>query len=227
MRSFRLPWHRRSDASLTGPELRNEPCGPEKQTDSSDFLLFEPSDRAGSNTSILDLIGSHGGSHGVTADAARGQRGTGSQAIPFHERTDDLVETLHAQYWRALLDPHAALSGSWGEPLDSPATPVASVIPDSHDLWSTPTNAAASGSLEVMLSGERSLEDAFGQLDTAFTSGLAIEPAPEVLRLFAPPEFHAAEARRAPALPPALTRREHHALSVDSPLAAPVSKDDA
>ncbi|VWB36113.1 hypothetical protein BLA14095_01453 [Burkholderia lata] len=223
MRSFRLPWHRRPDTSLTEPELRNEPCCPEKQEDSAYLLLFEPSDRAGSNTSILDLIGSHG----VTADTARGKRGTGLQATPLPDRTDDLVETLHAQYWRALTDPHTALSGSWGEQPDSHATPVASVMPDSHDLWPTPTNAAASGSIEVMLSGERNLEDAFGHLAPGFTPELEIEPVPEVLRLFAPPEFHAAEARRAPALPPALTRREHHALSVDSPLAAPVRKDDA
>ncbi|KAG8155526.1 TagK domain-containing protein [Burkholderia catarinensis] len=223
MRSFRLPWHRRPDTSLPAPDLRNEPCGPEQQEDSADFLRFEPSDRAGSNTSILDLIGSHG----VTADAARGKRGTGSQATPFPERTDDLVETLHAQYWRALTDPHTALPGSWGEQLDSPATPVASVTPDSHDVRPTPANAAAFGSIEVMLSGKRNLEDAFGHLDTGFTPEPEIEPVPEVLRLFAPPEFHAAEIRRAPALPPALTRREHHALSVDSPLAAPVRKDDA
>ncbi|RQR38103.1 TagK domain-containing protein [Burkholderia sp. Bp9143] len=224
MRSFRLPWHRRPDTSLPAPELRNEPCSPKKQEDGADFLLFESSDRAGSNTSILDLIGSHG----VTADAAREKRdGTGSQEMPFPERTDDLVESLHAQYWRALTDPHTALSGSWGEQLDSPATPLASVMPESHDLWPTPTNAGASGSIEVMLSGERNLEDAFGHLDTSCTPELEIEPVSEVLRLFAPPEFHAAEARRAPALPPALTRREHHALSVDSPLAAPVRKDDA
>lgn len=223
MYSFRLPWHRRPDTSLTEPELRNAPCCPEPRDDGVDLLLFEPSDRAGSNTSILDLIGNYG----VTADSTRGKHGTGSQAMPFPERTDNLVETLHAQYWRALTDPHTALSGSWGEQPDAHATPVASVMPDSHDLCPTPTAAAASGSIEVMLSGERNLEDAFGQLDTGCTFGLEIEPVPEVLRLFAPPEFHAAEARRAPALPPALTRREHHALSVDSPLAAPVSKGGA
>lgn len=49
---------------------------------------------------------------------------------------------------------------------------------------------------------------------------------PEILRLFAPPEFHAEAAHGAAALPP-LTRREHHALSVDSPLAAPLRKDSA
>ncbi|VWB44610.1 TagK domain-containing protein [Burkholderia lata] len=223
MRSFRLPWHRRPDTSLIEPELCNEPPCSENQGDSADFLLFEPSDRTRSNTSILDLIGNHG----VTVDAARGKHGTGSQAMPFPEHTDDLVETLHAQYWRALTDPHTALSGSWGEQLNSSATPAASVAPDPHDVRPAPASTACPHSIEVLLSGERNLEDAFGRLERSSMSDPEIEPVPEVLRLFAPPEFHAAEAHRAPALPPALTRREHHVLSVDSPLAAPVRKDDA
>jgi hypothetical protein len=223
MRSFRLPWHRRPDTSLAEPELRNGPRGSEKQEHGVDFPLFEPSDRPGCDTSILDVIGSHG----VIADCARGKRGAGSQAMPFPERNDDLIEALHVQYWRALTDPHTALSGSWGEQLDAPSTPVASVTPDSHDVRPAPTSPASPGSIEVLLSGERNLEDAFGRLERSSMSDPEIEPVPEVLRLFAPPEFHAAEARRAPALPPALTRREHHALSVDSPLIAPVRKDDA
>ncbi|PFH29691.1 TagK domain-containing protein [Burkholderia sp. JKS000303] len=223
MRSFRLPWRRRPDASLTEPVLRNGPCDSEKQESSADFLLLDSSDRAGSNTSILDLISSHG----VTADAARRKSGTESQAMSFPKRTDDLVETLHAQYWRALTNPHTALSDSRGERLDSPATPLASVTPDSHDVRPAPANPARPDSIEMLLSGKRNLEDAFGRLEQSVLSDLEIEPVPEVLRVFAPPEFHAAEAHRAPALPPALTRREHHALSVDSPLAAPVRKDDA
>lgn len=222
MRSFRLPWHHQSDTSLTEPALRNDSCGTEKQEDVADALLFEPSNLAGGNKSILDLIGSNG----MSEHDVRGKLGTGSQAAPSPERTDELVETLHAQYWRALTDPHLALFGSWSEQLDSPAAPVASVTPDSHDVRPTPANVAAFSSIEVMLSGKRNLEDAFGRLDTRFSPEQEIEPVPEVLRLFAPPEFHAAEARRAPALPPALSRREHHALSVDSPLAAPVRKGD-
>ncbi|MFP3504270.1 TagK domain-containing protein [Burkholderia sp. SIMBA_062] len=224
MRAFRLPWHRQPDTSLTEPELRHAPCGPEKQEDGAAPLLFESSDRVCSNQSILDLIGRHGG----TVNAARGKRGTGLQTMPFPEHTDDLVETLHAQYWRALTDPHTTLPGSWGEQLDLPATPVASVTPDSHDVRPTQANLGSPGSIELLLSGERNLEHAFGRLERSFMPDPEIEPVPEVLRLFAPPEFHAAEAHRTPALPPTLTRREHHTLSVDSPLAAaPVCKDDA
>ncbi|CAB3748279.1 hypothetical protein B7G54_01415 [Burkholderia puraquae] len=223
MRSFRLPWHREPDTSLAEPALRNDSCDPEKQEDGACSLLFQPSDLAGRNKSILDLIGCHG----MSGHDVRGKRGTGSQAMPFPEHTDALFETLHAQYWRALTDPHTALSGSWGEQLDSPATPVASVMPDLHDVQPTPTNPASAGSIEVLLSGKHNLEDAFGQLEQSLMRGLEVESVPEVLRLFAPAEFHAAQARRAPPLPPALTRREHHALSVDSPLSAPVRKDEA
>ncbi|AJK45852.1 TagK domain-containing protein [Burkholderia plantarii] len=225
MRLFRLQRHRQPDTSITEPELHNESCDPEKQEDGADSLLFEPSDLAGGNQSILDLIGNHG----MNGNHVRGKLGTGSRETPFPEHTDDLVETLHAQYWRALTDPHTALSGSLSEPPDPPATPVGSVAPDSgsHDLRSPPANPTGPESIEVLLSGERKLEDAFGRLDTESAPELETGPTPEVLRLFAPPEFHSAELRRAPALPPALTRREHHALSVDSPLDAPVCKDDA
>ncbi|MET5115300.1 TagK domain-containing protein, partial [Burkholderia pseudomallei] len=52
------------------------------------------------------------------------------------------------------------------------------------------------------------------------------EPVPEVLRLFAPAEYHAATARRPAGLPPALARREHQSLAIDSPLPAPVATSE-
>ena len=223
MRSFRLPWHRRLDTSLAEPELRNALRGPDKQEDGAAALPFESSGLAGRGQSILDLIGSHG----ISGNGVREKLGGGSLATPAPERTDDLVETLHAQYWRALTDPHTALSDSWREQLDSPATPVASVMPDLHDVQLTPANPASAGSIEVLLSGKHNLEDAFGQLEQSLMPDLEVGSVPEVLRLFAPAEFHAAQAHRAPPLPPALTRREHHALSVDSPLSAPVRQSEA
>ncbi|WP_235510395.1 TagK domain-containing protein [Burkholderia sp. lig30] len=178
---------------------------------------------AGHGETIVDLIGGH----------SRWKQNIRSQAMAAStaNRPDpdgDLFETLHAQYWRALTDPHTALSGSWEEQQDAPATPAAPVTHDSHDVLPTPENAAGAGSIEVLLSGERCLEDAFGRLERHPVPDPEIESVPEVLRLFAPPEFHAAEAGRTSALPPPLTRREHHALSVDSPLAAPAAmKNDA
>lgn len=102
-------------------------------------------------------------------------------------------------------------------------TSVAPVTHDSHDVWPNSANPAESGSIETLLSGEPNLEDAFGRLEPALTADLEIESMPEVLRLFAPPEFHAAESRRTADLPPPLTRREHHALSVDSPFVGPAT----
>jgi hypothetical protein len=86
------------------------------------------------------------------------------------------------------------------------------------------------GSIEALLSGARVLKDVFGPLGEGEMPGLAdTEPVPEILRLFAPAEYHAAASRRPTALPPALARREHHALGIDSPLPAPDSnpRDDA
>lgn len=77
------------------------------------------------------------------------------------------------------------------------------------------------GSIEALLSGARVLKDVFGPLGDGDMAGLAdVEPAPEILRIFAPAEYHAAASRRPTALPPALARREHHALGIDSPMLA-------
>ncbi|CAB3711856.1 hypothetical protein LMG22037_04109 [Paraburkholderia phenoliruptrix] len=137
------------------------------------------------------------------------------------DSAEALVDALHAQYWRALADPQASLSGSWAPQVDEPSAHAATH--DAPDEWHAQDVHRESSSIEALLSGERTLDDVFGRLE----GNPALEEAsvPEVLRLFAPPEYHAAEARRAPALPPALTRREHHALSVDSPLAAPAREE--
>jgi hypothetical protein len=76
-------------------------------------------------------------------------------------------------------------------------------------------------SIETILSGTRVLEDVFGPLRNGEAPEPEVEPVPEILRLFAPPEYGAAASRGMPALPPALARREHHSLSIDSPLPVP------
>ncbi|SPB15129.1 hypothetical protein NOV72_02358 [Caballeronia novacaledonica] len=90
--------------------------------------------------------------------------------------------------------------------------------------WQAPKASSQYESIEALLSGQRTLEDAFGQM-TPGHDDLEVDSVPEVLRLFAPVEYHAAEARRTAALPPALNRREHHVLSVDSAFVAPASAD--
>ncbi|WP_321956261.1 TagK domain-containing protein [Burkholderia cenocepacia] len=140
-------------------------------------------------------------------------------SIDTSDTTDLLIDTLHAQYWRALADPHTAATAEWGsiaaaaEPatrttaLDSPECPDAS---RDHD------------SIETLLFGGRTLEDVFERLDEHTGPLPDDEPVPEILLLFAPPDFRATAAQH----PPALTRREHHALTIDSPLSAPLRKDE-
>ncbi|WP_233235298.1 TagK domain-containing protein [Bordetella sp. LUAb4] len=142
----------------------------------------------------------------------------------------DLIDTLRAQYWRALADPRTSCSDSWEAVEDSNATPFAVTLDDAHgapEARPASATAAAEDSIEVLVSGVFQLEDAFQHLERVVLPELDIAPVPEVLRLFAPAELQAPEAIRMPSLPPPLTRREHHALSVDSPVVAPITKDIA
>ncbi|WP_454825562.1 TagK domain-containing protein [Paraburkholderia xenovorans] len=129
----------------------------------------------------------------------------------------DLIEVLHEQYRRALDDPHASLAVGWeGQPVFSTG-----VQPASHDEASAAAQPPHVGSIEAFLSGARFVEDVFGPLAADHEADFAAaEPVPEVLALFAPEEYLAAAARRARVLPPALARREHHTLGLDSPLPA-------
>jgi len=139
----------------------------------------------------------------------------------------DLIQTLHEQYCRALHDPQASLAGSWAAQW---ASPVAGGSPiDTHEGHRRHEPAAGrpsmdKGSIEALLSGARVLKDVFGPLGEGEMPGLAgladVESVPEILRLFAPAEYHAAASRRPTALPPALARREHHVFGIDSPMPA-------
>ncbi|ORC51214.1 hypothetical protein B2G74_00060 [Burkholderia sp. A27] len=145
----------------------------------------------------------------------------------------DLIQTLHEQYCRALDDPQASLAGNWAAQW---ATPVAGdPSMDAHEdhprrQESSGRESTDVGSIEALLSGTRVLKDVFGPLvggdSEGDMSGLGwltdSEPVPEILRLFAPAEYHAAASRRPAALPPALARREHHSLGIDSPM-SPIS----
>ncbi|MFL9964767.1 TagK domain-containing protein [Paraburkholderia sediminicola] len=126
----------------------------------------------------------------------------------------DLIDLLHDQYRRALDDPQASFADGW-------TTPV--VV--ASDTSGEPVDGQSSEeTVEALLAGARSLEQAFGPLAKADAPDLAeAGPVPEILRLFATAEYHAAAARRSPALPPMLVRREHQALGIDSPLIAPLT----
>ncbi|QVN23321.1 TagK domain-containing protein [Burkholderia pyrrocinia] len=211
MRSFRQPWRRQPNISHTEPV----PDGyRERQTpdaEGPDLPDYEVIDHPDSNDGVLRELGI-GCMDGADAPV---------RTVANADGDDSLVETLHAQYWRALTDPHASVAAELMPPGVEP-TPHA-LAPDSQV---DPGARGECDSIEALLCGNHTLEDMFEQLDRHAEHILDDEPVPEILRLFAPPEFHAAAARRGPALPPPLTRREHHALSVDSPLSAPTRKDE-
>lgn len=141
---------------------------------------------------------------------------------------DDLMKYLYGQYCRALDDPKASLAGDWA----IQAVPPGDYGADSTGLIDYAHKPASSfESIETFLTGAYKMEHAFGPMGTHEAPELvATEPVPEILRLFAPAGYAACVQRRPSALPPALARREHHALGIDSPLSVPHSTtfhDDA
>lgn len=226
MRSLRLPWRRNANAPYAEPALHRDNVQTvavqRRHRSVIDDLLIDVTQAAGSGDlgggdAVFGVVGTWTSDE---ADPGAETRGAALAAPREAERAEDVIEALHAQYWRTLMDPHALMTGQWASqsdersmhPGDAPAE-----AGGAHD-------ARNSGSIEVLLSGERSLEACFGPLESGPAAlAMDIEPVPEILRLFAPPEYHAAATRRPPGLPPVLTRREHHALSVDSPLPAPLA----
>lgn len=211
MYSLRLPWRRQPDISHAEPVLDENHAHHTPNVEGLDLPEDEVADHPRSDDGVLSElgIGSMDGADALVRTTANA------------DGTDSLVETLHAQYWRALTDPHAPVTAEWVPLADEPAPHA--LAPDSQvDL----DMHGECDSIEALLSGNHTLEDVFERLDRHAEHILDDESVPEILRLFAPPEFHATAARRGPALPPALTRREHHALSVDSPLSAPTRKDE-
>ncbi|WP_321963546.1 TagK domain-containing protein [Paraburkholderia sp. J7] len=159
---------------------------------------------------ILDLLGSHLDDRGRQFDPAFGQ-----SASPAAASIDGngLLGTLYASYCKALDTPQSLMSGTWVP--SSLGTPVSEPIHDHPETWDTGAGGAISG----LFSDIERMEQAFGGLgsDRAPDPG---ESVPEILRLFAPPEYRAKPAGE-PTRPPALTQREHHTLAIDSPLNEP------
>jgi hypothetical protein len=96
--------------------------------------------------------------------------------------------------------------------LPAPANPA-------HDAMCSVDSHGDTGNPIADIFGDiDSVDQAFGTL----RPGMIPEPherdtAPEILRLFAPPEYKA-KGRVNATIPPALTQREHHTLAIDSPL---------
>jgi hypothetical protein len=138
-----------------------------------------------------------------------GSVGNASHREPVMAGANDVIGSLYDQYCRALDDPQASFSGDCSAPAAIEHASLSDPRPVSIEL---------AESIETVLSGRRDIEDVFGILTKENSPPAAIvEPIPEILRLFAPPEFKG----RTSGLPSALVRREHHASGIDSPLFAP------
>ncbi|KVF22125.1 hypothetical protein WJ07_17810 [Burkholderia vietnamiensis] len=219
MRSLHLPLRRPPDLSHTESVISKEHARRSPGTAGLDLAADEKHGQLHTNDNVLDQLGI-GSMDSTAAQIDASSHGPTAAA----ESPDGLVAALHAQYWRALTDPNATVAAEWAPMADEAATHACA--PDSHDDPRAHVVPEHAESIEALLFGHRTLEDVFDRLDGHGETVLDDEPIPEILRLFAPPEFQAAAARRGPTLPPSLTRREHHALTVDSPLSAPSLKDE-
>ena len=138
------------------------------------------------------------------------------------DQAQDVMQVLHNQYWRALDDPHASLADHWAGQSATGSVLKREPSVESPDVYHEQHGGpAGTQSIDAILSGTRVLEDVFGPLRQGEVPEPEPEPVPEILRLFASPEYRAAVSRRIPALAPTLSRREHHSLSIDSPLPVP------
>jgi hypothetical protein len=147
---------------------------------------------------IFDTIGTTGNAH--------------VHRPPEKNVSTDVIGALYEQYCRALDDPLASFAGEWSSAAQAERSTSLPghephVVSDQHDE-----------SIEAVVSGVRGVEHFFGKLEPGNSPpAFTLDPVPEILHLFAPPEFKARDVR----LPSALVRREHHAPGIDSPLFAP------
>lgn len=130
---------------------------------------------------------------------------------------DGLISALHNRYCQALGSSLPPDNGLWASALTSASHESFSGHPE-HE-----TKQAGGQAISGLFSDVHKLEHAIGLLTPECMQDLAalsVARAPEILQLFAPPEYHANAALRADNVPPALARREHHTLAIDSPLPA-------
>lgn len=161
----------------------------------------------------------------VRKDADLNAARQGARASPTPSASldaDALIAALHTGYYEALHSAGSQAGSAW-EAAESVADR------DDQEGASSESSSADEGigseSISVFLGEAQRVEDAFGPLGDSLASGgvdMSIPPTPEILRLFAPAEHpadpagHAQTPPRRFTAPPALARREHHALALDS-----------
>ncbi|MEM5343141.1 TagK domain-containing protein [Paraburkholderia azotifigens] len=126
--------------------------------------------------------------------------------------SDHLLDDLYVRYCKALDWQEPLMPGTWVP--SSRSVSVDRMIDTPREEEGHTTGAAISG----LFPDIESVDEAFGPLvANAMTRDEDCDRAPEILRLFAPPEY-LVKGRVRTVFPPALTRREHHTLSIDSPV---------
>ncbi|ALL64996.1 hypothetical protein K788_0002499 [Paraburkholderia caribensis MBA4] len=167
-----------------------------------------PRDSSLDNIAIFGVLG-------VSSNAVREASVRERSQSSGHVDRDDLLASLQNQYYQALESPHALPHAPW----------ASSSLPLAEHAWTLTSAGDArcddiSAPIGDFLSDIQKLEEAFGPLRRGVSDVGQPEEIPEILRLFAPPEYHASVACRAAAIPPTVARRDHHTLAIDSPLAA-------
>ncbi|WP_404990170.1 TagK domain-containing protein [Caballeronia sp. LZ065] len=134
---------------------------------------------------------------------------------------------MHTGYYEALHPAGSQAGGEWAAAEVSDPGPQE----DASSECGSVGEGIDTESISAFLGEAQRVEDAFGPLNDSLASGgvdMSIPPTPEILRLFAPAEHsvvHAGYAHHANPVhapprrftaPPALARREHHALALDS-----------
>jgi hypothetical protein len=174
------------------------------------FDTFSSSPASDANDGVLALFSaSMSGAADALAPSVK-------PATSVHD-SDELIRALHGQYCAALDLSNLASSASWD------ASPVSAVhleaFAGSHDDASE--RAHDDVSISELFSEPQRLEEAIGPLlegDALDAEELNLNAAPEILRLFAPSEYHVNGAAQRRFVPPPLARREHHTLAIDSPV---------
>ncbi|WP_087043832.1 TagK domain-containing protein [Caballeronia ptereochthonis] len=130
---------------------------------------------------------------------------------------DPLMDSLYEQYRTALQQPFTAVSGKWVSAA-TPGSESAKACSQEAPEWARDADCP----ITSLLGDIQTVDDAFDMSSGVDSHGAhSGEDIPEILGLFAPPEYQGALSRYTDVLPPDLVKREHHALAIDSPIRFP------
>lgn len=178
--------------------------------DPTDFDAFAPSSTRDADDGVLALFST---SMSGAADAFA----SGTKPATSVQVSDELIRALHEQYCAALDSSSFTSSASW----DSSSVSAGQIGTSAGSPDDASERVHDDASISELFSEPQRLEEAIGPLvegDTLDAEALNLIAAPEILRLFAPSEYHADGAASRRFVPPPLARREHQQLAIDSPM---------